>query len=53
MALAGASPWWTNGGPVDWILAFEKNICYMHAIKKVLKGTYVEIHNDFKDMFNF
>ena len=25
----------------------------MHAIKKVKKGTYVDIQNDFQNMFNF
>ena len=35
-------------------LACEKNMYYKHAIKKVLKkGTYVQIENDFQNMFNF
>ena len=25
----------------------------MHAIKKVVTGTYVQIQNDFQNMFNF
>ena len=34
----------------DWLVIF---FFYMHAIKKVKKGTYVKIQNDFQNMFNF
>ena len=34
-------------------LAWEKNIIYMHAIKKVKKGSYIEIQNDFPKKFKF
>ena len=32
---------------------YEKNILYIHAMKKVKKGTYIEIQNDFQNMFKF
>ena len=38
-----------NGRPGAWLVIFF----YMHAIKKVKKVTYVEIQNDFQNMFNF
>ena len=37
--------------PKAWLV--KKNIFNMHAIKKVKKGTYVEIQNDFQNMFIF
>ena len=40
-----------SGQLEDWLV--EKNNFHMHAIKKVKKGTYVEIQNDFQNMFNF
>ena len=42
--------WWNFGWPT-WSLACDKNMFYMHAIKKIKKGTYVEIKNDFQNMF--
>ena len=44
--------WWNFGRPT-WSLACEKNSFYMHAIKKVKKGTYIEIQNGFQNMFKF
>ena len=38
------------GRPGAWLV---KEIFYMHAIKKVKKRTYVEIQNDFQNMFTF
>ena len=35
--------------PGAWLVIFF----YMHAIKKVKKETYIEIQNDFKNMFKF
>ena len=37
----------------NWKIGLWKNIFYMHAIKKVKKGTYFEIQDDFQNMFNF
>ena len=37
----------------NWKIGMWKNIFFVHAIKKVLKGTYVEIKNDFQNMFKF
>ena len=42
-----------NFGRPTWSLACEENLFYMHAIKKIKKGTYVEIQNEFQDMFKF
>ena len=39
------------GRPGAWLV--KKIISNMHAIKKVKKGTHVEIQNDFQNMFNF
>ena len=39
------------GRPGAWLV--KKNIFNMHAIKKFKKGTYVEIPNDFQNMFKF
>ena len=36
--------------PGAWLMNFFKTT---HAIKKVKKQTYVEIQNDFQNMFNF
>ena len=45
---------WCNFGRPTWSLACEeKNIFYMHAIKKVKKGTHIGIQNDFQNMFYF
>ena len=39
------------GPPGAWLV---KQIFFcMHAIKKVKKGTYIEIQNDFQNMFEF
>ena len=38
------------GQPGAWLVKF---FFYMHAIKKVKKGIYVEIHNDLQNMFKF
>ena len=35
----------------DWLV--KKNYFFMPAIKKVEIGTYVEIQNDFQNLFNF
>ena len=39
--------------PADLGLGLRKKYFYMHAIKKVKKGTYIEIQNDFRNMFEF
>ena len=39
------------GRPGAWLV--KKIFFYMHAIKKVKKGTYIEIQNDFQNMFKF
>ena len=39
------------GWPGAWLV--KKNIFYMHAIKKMKKGSHVEIQNDFQNMFKF
>ena len=44
--------WWNFGQPT-WSLACEKNMLYMHAIKKFQKGPNIEIQNNFQSMFCF
>ena len=39
------------GRPRAWLV--KKHIFRMHAIKKVKKGTYIEIQNDFQNIFKF
>ena len=39
------------GRPGAWLV--KHYFFYMHAIKKVKKGTYIEIQNDFQNMFKF
>ena len=40
------------GQPGAWLVK-ERIFFYMHAIKKVIMGTYIEIQNDFQNMFKF
>ena len=37
----------------DLELGLRKKCFFMHVIKKVKKGTYIEIQNDFQNMFEF
>ena len=39
------------GRPGAWLV--KKIYFHMHAIKKVKKGTYIEIKNNFQNMFRF
>ena len=40
-----------SGRPGAWLV--KKIFFCMHAIKKVKKGIYIEIQNDFQNMFKF